>query len=127
MKLSPIVLVSFLPLLALGNPMAEADPAALEPRADEWCTLFAGSNNVNCRAGSNTSSSVRRVIHAGERFGVRCKNPRGESVDGNRVWDYIPGWNCWVSARFTNSGCESKSYSCFLFLFFDFVAFFLAL
>lgn len=112
MKLSPIVLISFLPLLTLGNPIAEAKPANLESRADKWCTLFSGSDFVNCRAGTSTNTDVVRVIRAGERFGVRCKYPNAQPIFGNKVWDYIPGWGCYVSAHYTNNGCESESLQC---------------
>jgi hypothetical protein len=29
-------------------------------------------------------------------------------ANGYKRWDYIPGWGCWVSAKWTNDGCESK-------------------
>ena len=25
-----------------------------------------------------------------------------------RLWDYIPDWNCWISAGYTNQHCESR-------------------
>lgn len=88
--------------------MAEVNSADLEPRDDKWCTLYPGVDKVNCRAFISTKDASKRLIRSGERFGVACKLTDGESVKGNRVWDYIPGWDCWVSARFTSNGCESK-------------------
>jgi hypothetical protein len=29
----------------------------------------------------------------------------------NVVWDWVPGWKCWISAHWTNSVCECKYYS----------------
>ena len=110
MKLSPIILISFLPLLGLGNPIAEElSSVNLEPRGDKGCTLYPGVDNVNCREFISTYHLSKRMIRAGEKFGVACKLTDGEPVNGNRVWDYIPGWDCWVAARFTSNGCESKS------------------
>ena len=108
MKLSPLILLSFLPLLSLADPMAEASPVELESREDKWCTLYPGVDNVNCREYETTYSPSLRMIRAGERFGVACKIIDGEPVKGKRVWDYIPGWNCHVSARYTSAGCEGK-------------------
>ncbi|KAF8993776.1 hypothetical protein BDQ17DRAFT_1367886 [Cyathus striatus] len=83
----------------------------LEERADKWCTLWGSSDNVNCRSGTSTSYNVVRIIHNGERFGVRCTR-RGQTISGNDVWDYIPGWGCYVSAHYTNDGCESGVPAC---------------
>jgi hypothetical protein len=43
-------------------------------------------------------------------FGVSCYVTDGQPVGANgyKRWDYIPGWGCWVSAKWTNDGCESK-------------------
>lgn len=109
MKLSPVILFSLLPLLSFANPLAEISFEKLEPRGDKWCTLYPGVDNVNCREFISTYHLSRRTIRAGEGFGVACRLTDGEPVKGNRVWDYIPGWNCWVSSRFTSKGCESKS------------------
>ena len=109
MKLSPVVLVSFLHLLGIANPTAKVSSENLEPRDDKWCTLYPGVDNVNCREFFSTYHLSKRVIRAGERFGVACKLDDGEPIKGNRVWDYIPGWDCWVAAHFTSNGCESKS------------------
>ena len=89
--------------------MAEVSSEKLEPRDDKWCTLYPGVDNVNCREFISTYHLSRRTIRAGEGFGVACRLTDGEPVKGNRVWDYIPGWDCWVSSRFTSNGCESKS------------------
>lgn len=113
------VLLSLLPFLTLASPIAEPNPdpapAELEPRADKWCTLGATvDENVRCRAGAGTGYDFKRWIIAADpglpfdRFGVRCK-AYGEVIFGNRVWDYIPGWNCWVTAHYTDSECESES------------------
>lgn len=119
MKLSPVLILALLPFLTMANPVAEPEPVpvaepepepVLEARADKWCRLHPDVDGyVNCRAGTNTNSRIIRQISKSERFGVRCKR-NGESVSGNRVWDWIPGWGCYVSARYTNDGCESKPF-----------------
>lgn len=39
-------------------------------------------------------------------------------ISGNEKWDYIPGWDCWISAHWTGVGCEGEfSFSVNLFSF----------
>ena len=105
--LTPLTLLT-LPLLTLSTPLASPEAAleALEGRADKWCTTNT-SIDVNCRAGAGSGYDFKRKIKPTDRFGVKCK-ANGETVGGTKVWDYIPGWNCWVTAYYTNSGCESE-------------------
>lgn len=114
MKLVQTFSLFSLPLLILANPITSPKPASLEARADKWCTLGATVDyDVHCRKGAGSGYDHVRWIHPsdpglpGDRFGVRCK-AYGEVINGNRVWDYIPGWNCWVTAHYTNSGCEGN-------------------
>ncbi|KFY90810.1 hypothetical protein V498_05808 [Pseudogymnoascus sp. VKM F-4517 (FW-2822)] len=110
MKLNLVLVASILSVLAQANPIAapEADPAplpeALDKRADKSCKVTV--NGVNCRRGAGTGYSVKYVIGTSYTFGVRCK-ANGENISGNKVWDWIPGWGCWIAAINTNSGCET--------------------
>jgi hypothetical protein len=110
MRFSPVVVLSFLSAFATANPIAkselEAEVNTLQARADKWCWLADGYDGVPCRSGAGTAySEVRKIWFNGPNFGVRCK-----AYDTRQnTWDYIPGWNCWVQAIYTNSGCESKS------------------
>jgi len=107
MKLLQSLTFFSIPLLSLANPITSPNESVLEARADKWCTLHSSVNyDVNCRKGAGTGYAIVRKIHPSDRFGVRCK-ANGESVEGNKVWDWIPGWGCWVSAHYTNDGCES--------------------
>ncbi|KAK4113307.1 hypothetical protein N656DRAFT_797830 [Canariomyces notabilis] len=107
MKLS--IALSLLPLLAHGSPVAvfapESSPLELEARADKTCQVT--TSNVNCRAGAGTGYRVVRLIQPGVGFGVRCK-AKGEWIIDTDIWDWIPGWSCWVTAHYTNYGCESN-------------------
>lgn len=123
MKLSsaPILLSLLLPLLTMASPLAipDAEPEpnpnpearTLEARADKVCKLHPDLSKPkepkSCHAGPATSLPYVRKINPGEQFGIRYKR-RGEIVLENPVWSYIPGWNCWISARWTNEGCEGK-------------------
>jgi len=74
--------------------------------ADKSCTLYPTLNTANCRAAPTTDSNVVHVWNQGTIIGVSCKDTSGQCVNGNCVWDYVPGWGCWVSATITNTGCE---------------------
>ena len=89
----PILLLT-LPLLAL---------------ADKSCSLYPGLSYGNCRSCASTDCSVVHRWEPGTIIGVRCIDPNGQSVNGNTVWDWVPGWGCWVSADITNNGCECKA------------------
>jgi hypothetical protein len=129
-------LVTALSLLA-ASAAAEPIPLAehnLNKRADNWCKV---ATNANCRQGPGEGYPEVLVegkgyIGTDKRFGVRCTR-EGSNVSGDRTWyvtysyrspldadaddvvfrDYIPGWNCWVSAYLTRSAgsqryCESQ-------------------
>lgn len=115
MKLPSVLLFSIFPFLTIGTPIVPSDNGSLEPRADKWCELHSTVGyDVGCFAGAGTGYRRVRwikaadVLRPSDRFGVRCK-AFGELIGGNQVWDKIPGWGCWVSAHYTNTGCESKS------------------
>jgi hypothetical protein len=113
MKLANIALILF-PIAAFGTPIASPDVSpntltgralGLEARADKWCSLGVSSAQ-GCDA--DPWGSQRKVtVNPGDNFGVRCWS-HARSVQGNDVWDYVPGWDCWISALWTNVGCESK-------------------
>ncbi|KAF2398180.1 hypothetical protein EJ06DRAFT_558568 [Trichodelitschia bisporula] len=120
MKFSAALL---LPLLALAtaNPLPAPEPEALpaaDPAAaldalnkrDKYCKVFTGDGNVACRKGAGTGYNVVRRIGANDRFGVNCK-ANGEKVGDTKVWDWVPGWGCWVTAYYTRgvdgNSCES--------------------
>jgi len=131
MKLSNIFFF-LTPLVVLGNPVAIADAepnpveevtsattaiwAGPDPTAD--VSLLAKRDNV-CHITTSGSQGCdwdpyngkrRTTIEPGMTFGVHCYITNGSPVgsSGYQRWDYIPGWGCWVSAKWTNSGCESK-------------------
>lgn len=55
MKVSPVLTLSFLPLLTIANPISHTNVAPLEPRADTCCTLGATVDyDVHCRAGAGS-------------------------------------------------------------------------
>ncbi|KFY08111.1 hypothetical protein V492_06510 [Pseudogymnoascus sp. VKM F-4246] len=114
MKLNLVLVASVLSVLAQANPIdtAEQSPAppapvleALEARADKSCKVTV--NNVNCRLGAGTGYKAKYSVDKSYTFGVRCK-ANGQSVNGNKVWDWIPGWGCWIAAINTSSGCEKN-------------------
>ncbi|KAK3326689.1 hypothetical protein B0H66DRAFT_637923 [Apodospora peruviana] len=102
---------SFFTVLALFSASALAEPipkaaadAILDKRGDNWCRVV---ENVNCRKGPGTNFDKvtvegRSQISPSKNFGVRCTH-EGTSVGGDKTWDYIPGWNCWVSAYYTRT------------------------
>jgi hypothetical protein len=109
MKLSPVLIFSFLPAFIQANPIAEPNASELERRQDKWCTLGSpAARLIGCYSGEATWHPWVRDIAAGERFGVRCVKT-GEKVSEDARWDYIPGWNCYVPAYFTSWGCEGTS------------------
>lgn len=105
-------ILSFLLPFALATPMAEANPfpepaAALLPRnscvqdssADQGCDY------------DPFHSERRATFIRGQAFTATCKiNARPVTAGGttNVVWDWVPASKCWISAHWTQSGCESK-------------------
>ncbi|TGZ81473.1 hypothetical protein EX30DRAFT_395616 [Ascodesmis nigricans] len=83
-------------------------PSQLFKRADKTCRVYTGDGNVACRTGAGTGYSVKYRVSASYRFGVRCK-ANGSNVMGNRVWDWIPGWGCWISAYYTRPADGTRS------------------
>ncbi|KAF2821096.1 hypothetical protein CC86DRAFT_245614, partial [Ophiobolus disseminans] len=53
------------------------------------------------------SGSRKKDVTGASRFGVSC-TAKGKSfrVSGYTKWDYVPGWNCWIWAGWTQEGCE---------------------
>ncbi|KAH6653663.1 hypothetical protein BKA67DRAFT_692732 [Truncatella angustata] len=56
---------------------------------------------------TSTSGKRKRTVTGGDRFSVSCYTDNGASVNGNKRWDYVPGWGCWISAKWTQLGCET--------------------
>jgi hypothetical protein len=107
MHILPTLVLLTTSLLTTATPITSPNPADLSTRADKWCRLKSTVNSdVRCRKGAGTGYDLVRWIHPSDRFGVGCK-ANGEIIEGNRVWDYIPGWGCWVTAHYTNDGCEN--------------------
>ncbi|EPE27576.1 hypothetical protein GLAREA_04367 [Glarea lozoyensis ATCC 20868] len=124
-----INIVFLLPLAAFANPIAEPIPEAsamalasaepeTSPNPSQESHLLVARDNV-CHiitAGSQGcdwdpyNGKRRTLIKPGMTFGVSCYVTDGKPVgtDKYKRWDYVPGWGCWVSAKWTNSGCESK-------------------
>ncbi|KAK4455344.1 hypothetical protein QBC34DRAFT_389770 [Podospora aff. communis PSN243] len=105
---------SFITALALLAASAVAEPIPktennLDKRADNWCKV---ATNANCRQGPGEGYGEVKVegkwyISTDKRFGVQCTR-EGSNVKGDTTWDYIPGWNCWVSAYLTRSAGSQK-------------------
>ena len=108
MKLSATLIIALLPLLTVANPVANPNPnpAKLEAR-DKGCTIDGKHDFVNCREGAGSGYKLVRKVYPKDHFGVGCK-AYGQVVEGKIVWDYIPGWKCWMTAAYTNDGCEGK-------------------
>jgi hypothetical protein len=123
MKLSNIIL--FLsPLAVLGNPVEELASATTSiwaspnPAAVATAGLIAKRDNV-CHIITADNQGCDWDPYHGERkyeinpgmtFGVSCFITDGKPVgrDGYRRWDYVPGWGCWVSAKWTDTECEGR-------------------
>lgn len=115
MKVICILLASALPFAVQASPITEAEGKSaanpiLEAR-DVYCTLGEQvHSHVGCYYGPRaTDGGFRTWIEPNMRFGVNCWT-RGEAVgpQGNTRWDWIPGWGCYVSARWTNRNCERE-------------------
>ncbi|KAF7510021.1 hypothetical protein GJ744_007125 [Endocarpon pusillum] len=103
MKLQTLIII---PLLALASatpfPNSDNPASSLEPR-DKWCRV---TRTQTCYEHEWSTSRAIREIDPGDRFGVDCV------MKGS--WDWIPGWRCYVSTRYTASTvagdtCEIKS------------------
>ncbi|KAK4441905.1 hypothetical protein QBC34DRAFT_387841 [Podospora aff. communis PSN243] len=104
------ILALALPLLAIANPITPSTPADdsnLNPLAKRDKTCFVTEENSNCREGAGTGYDRVRRIQPNQSFDVRCK-AYGENIEGNKTWDWIPGWKCWVHSSLTSWGCESE-------------------
>jgi len=110
MKLLSLAVFLF-PITTLSTPIS-TDTTAVLPRnaitaRDVWCSNVSGRTQ-GCDLPAGTRS---RAVSAGSQFGVQCKR-HGPGVSGpggtNYVWDYVPGWDCYISARWTNSDCEGE-------------------
>lgn len=98
--------IATLPFLAVANPTPNEDQS-LSPRAaqaDKVCTNASGQSQGCDTDPFNGQRSV--TVEPGQSFGVRCWS-HARNVNGNDVWVFVPGWNCWMSALWTNIGCES--------------------
>ncbi|KAF2477751.1 uncharacterized protein BDR25DRAFT_308626 [Lindgomyces ingoldianus] len=107
MKLTTTALL-FLPL-ALSSPITSPNPlaeaySALQVR-DKYCNFHPTVSSAQGCDEDRWNQKRKRTVQVGERFGVRCWS-EGKCISGNCKWDYIPGWDCWISAHWTNDGCE---------------------
>ncbi|KAG9027157.1 hypothetical protein FS837_004365 [Tulasnella sp. UAMH 9824] len=83
-------------------------PGLLEPR-DKYCRLHDDVTPPgHCRSCTSTECPKVRDISKSDRFGVSCY-VMSDPANNNFRWDYIPGWNCYVSASITNPDCEEPS------------------
>jgi len=113
MKYSTILLLPVLSSFVNANPIANANPGAvakanvLEAR-DRWCWLKDTYNSAPCKKGAGTAYDTERTIYFnGPNFGVSCK-----AYDTREnTWLKIPGWNCWLQAKYAVSSCASKLYN----------------
>ena len=115
MQLLLFALALLLPFLTTASPLANpSDISAANPilaARDVFCTLGESvHSHVGCYVGPKATGGkfVRWIEPQGPRFGVKCYKT-GETVAGGKNrWDYIPGWGCYVSQKWTNKNCEGK-------------------
>ena len=115
MKFTPLALALLLPFLASTSPIATPDDiSAANPilaARGIYCTLGEKvHSHVGCYAGPKATGGkfIRWIEPQGPRFGVKCYKI-GETVAGGKNrWDYIPGWGCYVSQKWTNKNCEGE-------------------
>ncbi|KAF2435262.1 hypothetical protein EJ08DRAFT_395057 [Tothia fuscella] len=118
-KLATILAVLTAFTYANPVPEAEAEPVAAAgtlQKRDNWCKVL---QNVRCREGPSTSyrqKPGREWVYPGDRFGVSCTR-EGENISGDATWDYIPGWDCYISAYYSRSAgsqrtCETGLNTC---------------
>ncbi|KAI5782637.1 hypothetical protein EDC01DRAFT_632356 [Geopyxis carbonaria] len=94
------LVVFFVALLALAS-----------AARDKWCYPYtaAGAGAVHCRRNPSVNSAVVRIVENSDQFGVRCKK-QAAAVQGNNIWDWVPGWKCWINAHYVRGSprtCES--------------------
>ena len=106
--------ISLLPLAVVATPITSPDPAAeavadLLPRATVcYLNSDALKNDPQGCDTSPTSGVRHRGVTGGDRFSVSCTK-RGRCVtSANCVWDYVPAWNCYIWAGWTQQNCERK-------------------
>jgi len=95
----------------LATPLTSRDgltseSARLDTRAgqaDKLCTLKTTASQ-GCDTDPYSEKRVR-TVNSGDSFGVRCTS-QARDVGGNKGWDYVPGWDCWISAAWTSQFCE---------------------
>ena len=106
----PLSLFATLTLLSLSHatPTPEANSTSeLKPR-DKWCRLHDDVTPPgHCRTHASTTYRSIKDIKRSDRFGVECRM-FGDYANNNNVWDWVPGWGCYVSASITDPDCESK-------------------
>ena len=116
MKFVPLALTLLLPFLTSTSPIANPDDVtAANPllvARDVYCTLGETvHSHVGCYEGPKATGGkfIQWIEPQGPRFGVKCYKI-GETVAGGKNrWDYIPGWGCYVSQKWTNKNCEGES------------------
>ncbi|KAB5530453.1 hypothetical protein GE09DRAFT_392347 [Coniochaeta sp. 2T2.1] len=120
MKLTLSVLPLLTTLLSLSHatpltPETDSSPAVnatseLKPR-DKWCRLHDDVTPPgHCRTHASTTYRSIKDIKRSDRFGVECRM-FGDYANNNNVWDWVPGWGCYVSASITDPDCESEYFA----------------
>ncbi|KAF2005783.1 hypothetical protein P154DRAFT_381873, partial [Amniculicola lignicola CBS 123094] len=87
------------------SPNPPTHSLTLLSRADKWCNFHPSVSQSQGCDYDRWNGNRKYTVGVGERFGVSCWSV-GKVVSGNNKWDYIPGWGCWISAHWTNNGCE---------------------
>lgn len=96
-------LISLLPFLALTYALPNHGASVSILGVDKSCHAV---NATTCHVKPKTDSNYTAEIISGSGFDVRCK---AFGLDGGEVyWNYIPGFNCWISALYTDTGCEGE-------------------
>jgi hypothetical protein len=78
------------------------------PRADNWCWLNSDALKSDPHGCYITpfSDTSRRGVTGSDRFNVHCTALGREGYSGYDKWDWVPGWECWIWAGWTQEGCE---------------------
>jgi hypothetical protein len=111
MKLTAFI--ALLPLVVIATPITSPDPAVeavsnLLPRANRCYLNSDALRNDPQGCDTSPTSGVRvRGVTGGDRFTVSCTR-NGRNIGGNRKWDYVPAWGCWIWSGWTQQDCEGK-------------------
>ena len=99
MRFTLLTALAFLSTSALAVPNSPTEDVraagTISKRADNWCRV---ASSYNCYKSTSRNSAKVKVegrdkISTEKNFGVRCTK-KGQDVNGDSTWDYIPRWNC---------------------------------